>query len=104
MSPPEPENRAAAGLFPQQGTDAALGCWGVDNMDWNDARQRSDMQDTDNKTETWLQAQIDTNLKRVYRAPDRKALPDRMERLLNDLRRAEAEHRARPTGSSQPQS
>lgn len=51
------------------------------------------MQQSDTETDTWLKAQVETNLKRVYGAPDRAPLPERFEKLLADLRRAEAERR-----------
>lgn len=54
-------------------------------------------------TGAWLQAQIDTNLQRVYGAPEGNALPDRLEQLLEVLRRAEAERRAQPADRSRSQ-
>ena len=40
------------------------------------------MPENNNNTEDWVQNQIDSNLKRIYRQPAEGKLPDRMAQLL----------------------
>ncbi|MEQ9476310.1 NepR family anti-sigma factor [Marinovum algicola] len=48
------------------------------------------MPENDNNTEDWVQNQIDSNLKRIYRQASEGKLPDRMAQLLDQLREKEA--------------